>query len=96
MGDGDFRVQCMGFEILRRFVAVPHDFEAIEGAKDPLVLGNLVLALEALPALNRLQPFTNLQLAQAVGLARTLVDYNADEIPLQRRIRIRRLMVVAT
>jgi hypothetical protein len=78
---------CDGLSLCRR---------TIERAKDPLVLGNLVLALEALPALNRLQPFTNLQLAQAVGLARTLVDYDERVIPATRRIRVRRLMVVAS
>jgi hypothetical protein len=45
----DGRIQCMAFEILRRFIAHPCDFEAIERAKDdPFLLGRLVLALETL------------------------------------------------
>jgi hypothetical protein len=55
----------------------------------------LVLALETLPALNRMQPFTNLQLAQAVGLARLLADYDALSIPEESRVLVRRLAVVA-
>ena len=92
--DNKHRIQCMAFEILRRFISHPGDFEAIERAKDdPFALGRLVLALETLPALNRMQPFTNLDLAQAVGLARFLADY--ARIPEGRRIQVRRLAVVA-
>ena len=40
-----------------------------------------------------MQPFTNLHLAQAVTLARFLV-YNADSIPDERTIQVRRLAVV--
>jgi len=72
-GDNEHHIQCMAFEILRSFIAHPCDFQAIERAKDdPFALGRLVLAFETLPALNRMQPFTNTQLAQAVGLARVL------------------------
>ena len=92
--DNEHRIQCMAFEILRRFIAQPCDFEAIERAKDdPLLLGRLVLALKTLPALNRMQPFTDIQLAQAVCLARLLADY--ARIPEGRKIQVRRLAVVA-
>ena len=92
--DDEHRIQCMAFEILRRFIAHPCHFEAIERAKDdPLLLGRLVLALKTLPALNRMQPFTDIQLAQAVCLARLLADYG--RIPEGRRFSVRRLAVVA-
>jgi hypothetical protein len=91
--DDEHRIQCMAFEILRRFIAHPCDFEAIERANDPLVLGRLVLELKTLPALNRMQPFTDIQLAQAACLARLLADY--ARIPEGRKIRVRRLAVVA-
>ena len=91
--DNEHRVQCMAFEILRRFIAHPSDFEAIERAEDPLVLGRLVLALKTLPALNRMQPFTDIQLAQAACLARLLANYAC--IPEGRRFSVRRLAVVA-
>jgi len=85
----------MAFEILRRFIAHPCDFGAIERAKnDPFALGRLVLAMETLPALNRMQPFTNKQLAQAVGLARLLADYDAFSILDERRFLVRRLAIV--
>jgi hypothetical protein len=61
---------------------------------DPFLLGRLVLALESLPALTRMQPFTNLDLAQSVCLAR-LLAYNADSIPDERQVLVRRLAVVA-
>lgn len=35
------------------------------------------------------------QLALALGLARFLADYDADRIPADRRIQVRRLAVVA-
>jgi hypothetical protein len=47
-----------------------------------LELGKLVLQMETLPALSRKQPFTDLHLAQAVGLARFLADY--DEARIRR------------
>jgi len=40
-----------------------------------------------------MQPFTNLQLTQALCLARFLIC-NADSIPDERRIQVRRLAVV--
>jgi hypothetical protein len=92
--DDEHRIQCMAFEILRRFIAHPCDFEALQRAKDPLALRRLVLALGTLPALNRMQPFTNIELAQAVCLARFLADYAC--IPEGRRVLVRRLAVVAT
>ena len=93
--DDEHRIQCMAFEILRRFIAHPSDFEAIARASDPLVLGRLVLELKTLPALNRMQPFTNTQLAQAMCLARVLVHYDEVRIPDERRFLVRRLAVVA-
>jgi hypothetical protein len=86
----------MAFEILRRFIDHPCDFEAIEHAKDdPLALGRLVLQLETAPAVNQMQPFTNLQLAQALCLARALAENDADRIPDERRLLVRRLALVA-
>ena len=88
--DNEHRVQCMAFEILRRFIAHPCDLEAIERANDdPFALGRLVLALESLPAFNRMQPFTNLQLAQAMCLARALFNYDADRRPRRWERRVR-------
>ena len=85
-GDNEHHIQCMAFEILRSFIAHPCDFQAIERAKDDsFALGRLVLAFETLPALNRMQPFTNTQLAQAVGLARVLAGYDEARIPDERR-----------
>ena len=57
------------------------------------MLGRLVLELKSLPALNRMQPFTDIQLAQAVCLARLLANY--ARIPEGRRFSVRRLAVVA-
>ena len=57
------------------------------------MLGQLVLALKTLPALNKMQPFTDIQLAQAACLARLLADY--ARIPEGRKIQVRRLAVVA-
>ena len=51
--DDEHRIQCMAFEILRRFIAVPHDFEAIEHVKDdPFALGRLVLRITRLVSQN--------------------------------------------
>ena len=55
---------------------------------------SLLRRLETLPALNRMQPFTNLQLAQAVCLARLLAECDSDRIPDERRVLVRRLAVV--
>ena len=44
--------------------------------------------------MNRMQPFTNLQLAQALCVARVLADYDAVCIPDERRVLVRRLAVV--
>jgi hypothetical protein len=52
------------------------------------------LILETPPALNRMQPFSNLQLAQAVCLARFLADYGQSRIPAERQFLVRRLSVV--
>ena len=90
--NNEHRIQCIAFEVLRRFIAHPSDFEALQHAKDPLALGRLVLALGTLPALNRMQPFTDIQLAQAACLARLLADY--ARIPEGRKIQVRRLAVV--
>jgi hypothetical protein len=94
MGEDEYRVQCLAFTLLRRWISCPYEFEAIERAseKSQLVFGTMLLELMAtLP-----QPFTDRQFALALGLSRRLVDYNADEIPMSRRIRVRRLMVVAS
>ena len=48
-----------------------------------------MLKPETLPALNRMRPFTNLQLAQALCLARLLANYNADCIPDERQVLVR-------
>ena len=45
--------------------------------------------LEALPAMNRMQPYTATRLALALGLAQFLAEYDAD-----RKIEVRRLAVV--
>jgi hypothetical protein len=93
--DNEHRIQCMAFEILRRFIDHPCDFKALQRAKDPLALGRLVLALGTLPALNRMQPFTNIQLAKAVCLAQLLAGRDDARIPNERRFLVRRLAVVA-
>ena len=93
--NNEHRIQCIAFEVLRRFIAHPSDFEALQHAKDPLALGRLVLALGTLPALNRMQPFTNIQLAQAVCLAMLLAGRDDARIPSERRFLVRRLAVVA-
>ena len=54
----------------------------------------LVLKPETLPALNRMRPFTNLQLAQALCVARVLADYDAVCIPDELRFLVRRPAVV--
>jgi hypothetical protein len=46
--------------------------------------------LEAL----RMQPYTATQLALALGLAQFLAEYDADRIPDERKIQVRRLAVV--
>ena len=39
--DNEHHIQCMAFEILRRFIAHPHELAAIECVKDdPFALGN--------------------------------------------------------
>ena len=53
----------------------------LSAPSEPLVLGRLVLAPKTLPGLNRMQPFTDIQLAQAVSLARLLAAYNEGRIP---------------
>ena len=84
------RHPAFGFETKGRSLV------AIERAKDdPFALGRLVLALETLPASNRMQPYTATQLALALGLARFLADYDAGRIPDERKIQLRRLAVVA-
>jgi hypothetical protein len=42
-----------------------------------------------------MQPFTKKQLAQAVGLARFLADYDEARIPGDRKIQVRRLVVIS-
>jgi hypothetical protein len=40
-----------------------------------------------------MQPYTDVQLAKALVLARALFNYDAGDIPADRRIRVRRLVV---
>jgi hypothetical protein len=42
-----------------------------------------------------MQPYTDVQLAKALVLARALFNYDADSIAVDRKIRVRRLAVVA-
>jgi hypothetical protein len=94
MGEDEYRVQCLAFALLRRFIACPFEFEAIERAFDesPVAFGSRLLELMAtLP-----QPFTDRQFALALVLSRLLVGYDERDIPATRRIRVRRLMVVAS
>jgi hypothetical protein len=42
-----------------------------------------------------MQPYTDVQLAMALVLSRALYNYDAGPIPAERRIRVRRLVVVA-
>jgi hypothetical protein len=58
----------------------------------PIAVGNA--RLEALPAMNRMQPCTATQLALALGLAQFLAEYVADRIRDERKIQVRRLAVV--
>jgi hypothetical protein len=52
--------------------------------------------LEAIPAIRNMHPYTDVQLAKALVLARALFNYDdAGSIPADRRIRVRRLVVVA-
>jgi hypothetical protein len=41
------------------------------------------------------QPYSYVQLAKALVLSRALFNYDAGSIPADRRIRVRRLVVVA-
>ena len=95
MGEDEYRVQCLAFALLRRFIACPYEFEALERAfdKSPVAFGSMLLEIMAtLPQ----RPFTDRQFALALGLSRRLVDYDERDIPATRRIRVRRLMVVAS
>jgi hypothetical protein len=65
-------------------------WDARDGGKPEIRISGL-----ARPALNRMQPFRNLQLAEVVCLARLLADYDTDRIPDERRVLVRRLAVVA-
>jgi hypothetical protein len=42
-----------------------------------------------------MQPYSDVQLAKALVLSRALFNYDAGSIPDDRRIRVRRLIVVA-
>ena len=41
-----------------------------------------------------MQPYSDVQLAKALVLSRALFNYDAASIPDERRIRVRRLVVV--
>ena len=55
----------------------------------------LIRRLEALPAIRNMCPNSDTQLAKTLVLARALFNYDAGSIPNDRRIRVRRLVVVA-
>jgi hypothetical protein len=95
----EHRVQCMAFEILRWFLDRPRDLKPLQriadGGKEGAQFVSLIHRLEAIPAIRNMHPYTDVQLAKALVLARALANYDADEIPYDRRIRVRRLVVVA-
>ena len=61
MGEKEHQVQCMAFEILRRFLDRPCDLKPLQriadGGKEPPQFVSLVHSLEALPALRNMQPY---------------------------------------
>jgi hypothetical protein len=88
----------LGFEILRWFLTRPCDLQPLQRAdsgKESAQFVSLIHRLEALPAIRNMQPYTDVQMAKALVLARALFNYDADNIPADRRIRVRRLVVVA-
>ena len=95
----EHRVQCMAFEILRWFLDRPCDLKPLQriadGGKEGAQFVSLIHRLEALPAVRNMQPYTDVQLAKALVLARALFNYDADSIAVDRKIRVRRLAVVA-
>ena len=66
-----------------------------DSGKESAQFVSLIHRLEALPALRNMQPYTDVQLAKALVLARALFNYDGDSIPVDRKIRVRRLVVVA-
>jgi hypothetical protein len=96
----EHRVQCMAFEILRWFITRPSDLEPLQriadGGKEGAQFVSLIRRLEAIPAIRNMHPYTDVQLAKALVLARALFNNDdAGSIPADRRIRVRRLAVVA-
>jgi hypothetical protein len=99
MDGHEHRVQCMAFEILRWFITRPSDLEPLQRlitGEERTQFVSLLRRLEAIPAIRNMQPYSNVQLAKALVLARALFNYDdAGSIPADRRIRVRRLVVVA-
>ena len=48
-----------------------------------------------MPAIKNMQPYTDIHLATALVLSRALYNYDVAAIPVDRLIRVRRLVVVA-
>ena len=98
MDGHEHHIQCLGFEILRWFLTRPCDLQPLQrladSGKESAQFVSLIHRLELLPAL-RMQPYTDVQLAKALVLARALFNYDdAGSIPADRWIRVRRLVVV--
>ena len=86
--------------ILRWFITRPSDLEPLQrvadGGKEGAQFVSLIRRLEAIPAIRNMHPYTDVQLAKALVLAWALFNYDdAGSIPADRRIRVRRLVVVA-
>jgi len=99
MDGHEHHIQCLGFEILRWFLTRPCDLQPLQrladSGKESAQFVSLIKCLEALPAIRNMQPYTDIQLAKALVLARALYNYEINNIPDDRRIRVRRLVVVA-
>ena len=99
MDGHEHHIHCLGFEILRWFLTRPCDLQPLQrladSGKESARFVSLIHRLEALPAIRTMQPYNDVQLAKALVLARALFNYDADNIPNERRIRVRRWVVVA-
>jgi hypothetical protein len=99
MDGHEHHIHCLGFEILQWFLTRPCDLQPLQrladSGKESARFVSLIHRLEALPAIRTMQPYNDVQLAKALVLARALFNYDADNIPNERRIRVRRLVVVA-
>jgi hypothetical protein len=65
MGGHEHHIQCMAFEILRWFLIHP-----VTCSKEPPQFVPLIRRLEALPAIRNMMPYSDVQLAKALVLAR--------------------------